>query len=117
VIWAHAGWSNTGVATPQLMRALLTRNPNLYSSIKLRGSANRAQEKVRIVEGGVLVPAWKALLEDYSDRFVIGTDVKLGDDEDYEVARGYGDLLAQLPHAVARRIAIDNATLLLNLQR
>lgn len=34
IIWAHAGWYNTGFRTPDLCRDLFNKHPNLYMSFK-----------------------------------------------------------------------------------
>jgi hypothetical protein len=117
IIWAHAGWSNTGLATPELLRQLMVKYPNLYSSIKSRQPENASQQSVRLIdEKGTLTPAWKSLFEEFPERFVIGTDVKLGDYEDYRHAGAYRRILAQLSETAARKIGWGNATILLRLK-
>ena len=118
IIWAHAGWSNTGLATPELMKRLMSKYPNLYSSIKSREPENTAQEKVRLTnEKGTLISAWRTLFEEFSEKFFIGTDVKLGDnDTDYRHAAAHRKILEQLSEASARKIAQENALSLLRLK-
>jgi predicted TIM-barrel fold metal-dependent hydrolase len=117
IIWSHAGWSNTGLATPELMRRLMARFPNLYSSIKYRKPENPGQEKVKLIdEKSTLVMPWGSLFEEFSERFFIGTDVKLGDTEsDYRHARTHRRILAQLSESTARKISWENAKRLLGL--
>lgn len=118
IIWSHAGWSNTGLAAPELMRGLMAKYSNLYSSIKVRKPENPGQEKVRLVdEKGALLMPWKSLFEDFSERFFLGTDVKLGDTEhDYRHAGPHRKILAQLSDAAARKIAWQNGLSLLGLK-
>ena len=120
IIWAHAGWSNTGLGTPELMRRLMARYPNLYSSVKfapLRNLTAEGRKAALIDEKGILAAAWKSLFEEFSERFVVGTDVKLGEKgESYGKAEGTRRLLAQFSHSTARRIAYENATSLLGLK-
>jgi predicted TIM-barrel fold metal-dependent hydrolase len=118
IIWAHAGWSNTGLATPELMRKLMSAYPNLYSSIKYRRPRGEAQEKVALMTGsGRLNSDWKSLFEEFADRFVIGTDVKLGDeDDDYQIAEAHRRILRQLSQAATVKIGWENAVQLLRLK-
>ena len=59
IIWSHAGWSNTGLATPELIKRLMSQYPNLYSSIKYR-RAGEARQKVSLLDAeAVLAPDWK----------------------------------------------------------
>jgi hypothetical protein len=59
---------------------------------------------------------WGSLFEEFSERFFIGTDVKLGDTEsDYRHARTHRRILAQLSESTARKISWENAKRLLGL--
>lgn len=72
IVWAHAGWDNTGERTPILMRSLLERHPNLYMSIKLDPQAPR--RTTPFIGENTLRPPWVALLRAFRDRFMIGSD-------------------------------------------
>jgi predicted TIM-barrel fold metal-dependent hydrolase len=103
IVWAHAGWDNTGERTPPLMRALLERHPNLYMSLKIvpwaHGSPLDQTDTIR--------PGWLALLRDFPERFVIGSDQFFDEDPDHvERARG---LVNALPADIAPLIARENA--------
>lgn len=81
VIWAHAGWDNTGFRTIKLMRGMFERHPNLYMSLKI----NKRHEKERSKKSTFPLDSnrnvkqeWLDLLNDYSDRFYIGSDLKFG---------------------------------------
>lgn len=70
-------WSNTGKATPQLMRQLMEKHPNLYSSIKIRIADTPEMMAVSIFDSdGKVKHEWMALFNDYPDRFMIGSDIK-----------------------------------------
>ncbi len=71
IIWAHAGWDNTGQRTLALCRDLLSRHPNLYMSFKLdrRFPMNSAQD----AEGRPQAE-WVRLVEQFPDRFILGSD-------------------------------------------
>ena len=118
ILWNHAGWSNTGMASPELLRRLLTTHANLYASIKYRRPENSAQESVRLLdEDGTLSKSWKLLFEEFPERFVIGTDVKLGDGGGYRrTSRPHRGILAQLSKGAAQKIATENAKALLRLK-
>src|SRR5215471_10838962 len=72
-IWAHTGW--LPVANPSLLRPLLQAHPNLFCELSGRESIRRIYRGDPIDNDRVLKPEWEALLEDFPDRFVIGTDV------------------------------------------
>jgi predicted TIM-barrel fold metal-dependent hydrolase len=109
IIWAHAGWDNTGQRTPALMRRLMAAHPNLVMALKVAridymGRANRPLD-----QAGKLRPEWRALIAAFPDRFIIGSDQFHGIPG---VSRRWPEsfaptlrLLRQLPPALARRIA------------
>jgi len=118
IVWAHAGWDNTGHRTTRLMRALLMKHPNLFFSIKI-DRASLPQSRPLDEEGGIK-PQWLKLLEDFPDRFVIGSD------QFYVAPRiqrrrpisfmGPYKLLSRLPPDLARKIGFDNAVRIYRLQ-
>jgi hypothetical protein len=76
IIWAHAGWDNTGYRTVALMRQLLQRHPNLYMSIKIQRSLH--PENAPLDEKGEIRSEWMDLLRSFPDRFLIGSDMFYG---------------------------------------
>jgi predicted TIM-barrel fold metal-dependent hydrolase len=99
IIWAH-----TGIGGPPVdrVRALLVRYPKLMGELSYRPGLTDA-------DGGLSTP-WKALLTEFSDRFLVGSDTWINARWD-----GYEGLmadarrwLADLPPAAAQRIAWDN---------
>lgn len=73
IIWAHAGWCNTGHRTVNLCRKLLSRHKNLYMSFKI--SPEGSKQIRPLGNGGTVVkPEWLALIREFPDRFVPGTD-------------------------------------------
>ncbi len=105
IVWAHAGWDLTGERTVPLMRALLNGNPNLYMSVKIDEHGSRLTRP--LAQDGSLLPAWLALLREFPDRFVIGSD-QFHDESGARLgfARRFVDAL---PPEIARRIASENA--------
>ena len=71
IIWAHLGSDGTGYRTPELCRRLLQKHSNLYMEIKLDP---KAPGKNFLMAGGKIKPEWLKLLEDFPDRFIIGSD-------------------------------------------
>lgn len=61
ILWAHAGMS----APPELIGQMLARYPTLTVELSLRHD---------IAPGGRLDPAWRALFERHTERFLLGTD-------------------------------------------
>jgi predicted TIM-barrel fold metal-dependent hydrolase len=113
-IWAHTGW--LPAANPALLRRLLQAHPNLFCELSGRESIRRIYRGDPIDEDRVLKPAWKALLEDFPDRFVIGTDVDPATMGAYAEEIGYWrGVLAQLSPATAAKLAHGNAERLLKL--
>jgi predicted TIM-barrel fold metal-dependent hydrolase len=105
IVWAHAGWDLTGERTVALMRALLNRNPNLYMSVKMDAHGSRLTRP--LANDGSLRPAWLALLREFPDRFMIGSDQFYDQNlERLAFARRFVDAL---PPDIARRIASENA--------
>jgi predicted TIM-barrel fold metal-dependent hydrolase len=113
-IWAHTGW--LPAADPSMLRRLLGAHPNLFCELSGRESIRRIYRGAPIDEGGVLKPAWKALLEDLPDRFVIGTDVDPATPKTYAEEIGWWrGILTQLSPTTAAKLAHENAERLLKL--
>ena len=106
LIWAHTG---IGGAPIERVRALLQRHPTLLGELSYRPGLTAGE--------GTLSPEWRALLTDMPERFLVGSDTWINARwDDYEglmaQARRW---LADLPPAVARRIAWDNGATLFGL--
>jgi len=106
LIWAHTGISGVPI---ERVRALLQRHPTLLGELSYRPGLT--------ADGGALSPAWRALLTDMPERFLVGSDTWINARwDDYEglmtQARRW---LADLPPPVARRIAWDNGAALFGL--
>jgi predicted TIM-barrel fold metal-dependent hydrolase len=113
-IWAHTGW--LPVANPALLRRLLQAHPNLFCELSGRESIRRIYRGDPIDNDRVLKPEWKALLEDFPDRFVIGTDVDPATMAAYAEEIGYWrGILLQLSPPTAAKVAHGNAERLLKL--
>lgn len=131
VIWCHVGRNRnpatwTVLPTPAGVRAMLDRHPNLYFDLNQSppGARHRGTRQVDSVlydridpEKGKdqpdarLDPAWRALLEERSDRFVFGSDVNTGRWDNYErvVGNFRWFVLRSLSPEAGARIAYRNA--------
>lgn len=118
IVWAHAGSDPLGSFTPKLVRALIERHPNLALSI--RPTSPRPGAMVHPT--GDVHEEWVAVLRDFPDRFVIGSDTmivathytgphtpRLFAHRGEGQRRGIRRLLSVLPSDVARRIGYENA--------
>jgi predicted TIM-barrel fold metal-dependent hydrolase len=113
IVWAHAGSDPLGTRTPALQRDLLSRHSNLFMSLRLPRGA--PAPVFALTPQGRLKPEWIALITEFSDRFVIGSDTFHG--EEGAPARGpaeeslsaYASALGDLPPAVAEAVAHGNA--------
>jgi hypothetical protein len=96
ILWAHSGFDS-----PERVRAMLKKYPALWCDLAFRTDH---------APGGQLAPEWKALFLEFPDRFMVGTDTFTPERWPYVVehARWSRQWLAQLPQAVAERIAWRN---------
>jgi hypothetical protein len=96
ILWAHAGFD-----TPAMVREMLRRHQNLWCDLAFRSDH---------APGGELDPQWRTLFLEFPDRFLVGTDTFTPERWPYVVehARQARRWLAQLPPAVAERIAWRN---------
>lgn len=119
-MWAHAGTDPLLTRTLALQRALLAKYPNLYMSLRLgRGAPHPA---FALDEGRAFKRPWVALLREFPDRFVLGTDFfhgPAGEDGrgvEADSLVNYRTALASLPRELAEAIAWRNAERIYRLQ-
>ena len=100
LIWAHTGIGGASVAR---VRALLQRHPMLMGELSYRPGLTDAD--------GHLSPAWKALLTEFPERFMVGSDTWINARwAGYEGLMSAARLwLGDLPPAVAQQVAWGNA--------
>jgi predicted TIM-barrel fold metal-dependent hydrolase len=106
LVWAHTG---IGGAPIERVRALLQRHPTLRGELSYRPGLTDGD--------GRLSPAWRTLLTEMPERFLVGSDTWINERwESYEgLMREARRWLGDLPPAVARRIAWDNGAALFGL--
>jgi hypothetical protein len=107
LVWAHTG---IGGAPVSRVDQLLATYPRLMGELSYRPGLT--------CEGGKLCPEWRALIEKYPDRFLVGSDTWVNARWQYyeETMKGYRVWLGELPAAIAQRIAWDNGAALFGLK-
>ena len=105
-LWAHCGH----YAEPALVRRLLQTHPNLYCELSYRSSISPSRTAVPLDADGVLREEWRALLEEFPDRFVLGTDLSAPSHAEYtRHINFWRAILDQLSPETAALIAHANA--------
>ena len=106
LVWAHTGIGGVPV---ERVRALFARHPTLYGELSYRPGLTDAD--------GRLSAPWEALLLEYPERFLVGSDTWIN-----SRWQQYEELMAQarqwlggLPPNIARRIGWDNGAALFGL--
>jgi predicted TIM-barrel fold metal-dependent hydrolase len=116
IVWAHAGWDNTGDRTPELSRRLLQAHPNLYLEMKIDPMNAGLNSPLTGGATGNVKPEWLKLFQDFSDRFVIGSDQHYPMPKDpAQRWQAVVILFNQLPQDLRRKIGIENPTRIYNL--
>lgn len=118
IVWAHLGSHPMGFLPPKLALELLGRHPNLFFSI--RPSPGNKNDYILI--NGSVDKKWIAVLQEFPDRFVIGTDSFIispnftGNDAlrtlgmiGNKTRASVSDLLYGLPDDLAIKIGYENA--------
>jgi predicted TIM-barrel fold metal-dependent hydrolase len=111
IIWAHAGWDNTGYRTLKLMDDLLNRHPNLYMTMKFGGDS--VEENRSLASGKRLKTEWLELMKKHPDRFMMGTDQFFTPPlSDIRRKAGRGEpvkaFFSQLPPDLVSKIGVEN---------
>jgi predicted TIM-barrel fold metal-dependent hydrolase len=110
IIWAHAGWDNTGHRTPALCRRLLRAHPNLYMDLKVDPARPGKNTPLPDGPAAAIDPEWLQLFQEFPDRFVVGTDQHYPEPQArtqrWEAA---ALLLARLPADLRRMMGTENA--------
>jgi hypothetical protein len=106
LIWAHTGIGGVPVAR---VRQMLQRYPRLMGELSYRPGLLRAD--------GQLSDEWRALLSEFPERFMIGSDTWVNERwASYEALMTEARVwLGGLPTPLARRIAWGNAAALFNI--
>ena len=107
LIWAHTG---IGGASAQRVDQLMTRYPQLHGELSYRPGLT--------CDGGKLCPEWRALMQKYPTRFLLGSDTWVnGRWESYDsIMQDYRRWLGDLPAELANRIGWGNGAALFGLK-
>jgi hypothetical protein len=110
LVWAHTGIGGVPVAR---VRSLLAKYPALMGELSYRPGLTCAGAQ----GGPVLCPEWRALLLEYPDRFLIGSDTWVNQRWQYYEAQmqEYRSWLGSLPLSVARKVGWENGARLFGL--
>lgn len=105
IIWAHAGYDNTGYRTVEINRRLLAAHPNLSMELKVDPDA---QGKNYPLADGKIKADWLKLITDFPDRFIIGSDQHYPEPAGHQ--RWQEDILLfnQLPAEVRVKVGTEN---------
>ena len=97
ILWAHAGFER-----PEKVAEALRRHRNLWADLAFRSEHG---------SGGKVPGEWRALFSEFPERFMVGTDTFTPERWSYVVehANWSRAWLAELPPALAERIAWRNA--------
>jgi predicted TIM-barrel fold metal-dependent hydrolase len=110
IVWAHAGWDNTGYRTPEFCYRLLRKHPNLYMDVKIDPTKPGKNSPLADGASGAIKPDWLKLFRDFPDRFVIGSDQHYPEPSPGPQRwEAVVLLLNQLPEGVRQNIAMKNA--------
>jgi predicted TIM-barrel fold metal-dependent hydrolase len=109
-LWAHTGHYTEA----PVVRRLLEAHPNLYCELSYRSSISPSRTAVPLDDNGVLQLEWRELLEDFPDRFVLGTDLSAPSHAEYTRHISFWRaILEQVSPETAAQIAYSNAEQLL----
>jgi hypothetical protein len=107
LIWAHTG---IGGASSQRVDQLMARYPQLHGELSYRPGLT--------CDGGKLCPEWRALMQKYPTRFLLGSDTWVnGRWESYDsIMQDYRRWLGDLPADLANHIGWGNGAALFGLK-
>jgi predicted TIM-barrel fold metal-dependent hydrolase len=110
-LWAHTGF----FIEPPALRRLFQRHLNLLCELSWRDE-RYGPRRIPISEDGQLRPEWKELLEEFPDRFVVGTDVADPSLSGYSFMIDYWrGILKQLSADSSEKLSHQNAERILKL--
>ncbi|MBS7809213.1 amidohydrolase family protein [Variovorax sp. PCZ-1] len=107
LIWAHTGISG---ASTERVRSLMKKYPGLMGELSYRPGLTDGN--------GQLSAEWRALITEFPNRFMIGSDTWVNQRWMYydDLMKGYRTWLGGLPTDVARKVAWENGATLFGLK-
>jgi hypothetical protein len=112
VVWNHCG----NKSTASDVRSMLDKHPNLFCELSFRYPPVAKKSSRNIFDSSGINSSWRGLMEDHSDRFMIGTDAHSGDEFEAAINTVRKGLLPYLKPDTARKIAYQNAQRLFGLK-
>jgi Tat protein secretion system quality control protein TatD with DNase activity len=115
IIWAHSG-----NAQPSVIRRMLENHKNLYADLSTLTPTFRNEYgsswTILTKPDGSIDPEWKALFEDFPDRFMCGGDKQTWASSSFltEETEYFRRVLGQLDRGIAENIAYKNILRLLS---
>lgn len=109
IIWAHAGVDSNLVLHQHNMnfvRVELKRMLAKYDNLWVLMSWSL--KKLMLLPSGQIDPDWLSLIEDYPERFILGSDVLGNFSTQKKLLNNWQDILTALPEDVARKVAYTN---------
>lgn len=119
IVWVHIGFEPLMTRQPSVIREMLRAYPNLFMSFRLNKGGPKPAAAMD--PDGHLKPQWLELVQEFPDRFMLGSDSFYARNG---IARGSSDLgmdnlrglVEQLPADLAAKVGRDNAIRLYRLQ-
>lgn len=111
VVWNHCGLDSSASD----VRSMLDNHPNLFCELSYRYPPKN-NYRWEIFNSDGIRSSWRQLMEDHSDRFMIGTDADSGDVFEAKINTVRKGLLPYLKPDTARKIAYENAQRLFDLK-
>jgi predicted TIM-barrel fold metal-dependent hydrolase len=115
LIVSHCG----SLASAADIRGAFERHPNLLCDLSFRSPPQLNAKNVAaraVFDGSGVRGAWKQLIEDYPERFMVGLDDQHNWDAYDLTAQHIRVLLSELSPSTAEKVAYKNAQLLFRLQ-
>ena len=120
IVWVHVGFEPLRTRGPRVVRDMLQDHPNLHMSFRI--NARAPFPAAALSPEGELKSQWVALVRDFPDRFMLGSDAFYAREG---IARGSSEagmnnlrsLVSQLPEDVALKVASENAIRLYRLEK
>ena len=112
VVWNHCGTDSTASE----VRSLMDKHPNLFCELSVRSPPVNRNSSREIFSSSGIRSSWRKLMEDHSDRFMVGTDAHNVQEFVDAIDTVRTGLLPDLTPTTARKIAYQNAQRLFGLK-
>ena len=112
VVWNHCG----NYSSASNVRSMMDKHPNLFCELSYRYPPVSKKIHIQIFDSSGIDSTWRELLEDHSDRFMVGTDAHNNKQFVGAIKTVRKGLLPNLKPDTARKIAYQNAQRLFKLK-